>query len=105
MISAFVRNRPLISGIALSVGVGLLAMAITPTITLAADFTTAANGSWQAGATWGNAGSTEGVDYPGPGDSAQIDHAITSMSGDQTFGTGAMDSSFSASSTWGSLPR
>ena len=40
--------------------------------TQAADFTTDDSGLWNAGATWGNLGSTPGVDYPSTGDNATI---------------------------------
>ncbi|WP_447978074.1 hypothetical protein [Candidatus Nitrospira bockiana] len=51
-----------------------------------AAFTTAANGNWNQGATWGNAGNVQGVDYPGPGDTATINHAVT-VTANQTVGT------------------
>ena len=41
-------------------------------------FNDVASGNWNAGATWGNAGSIEGTDYPGPYDTANIDsHTVT----------------------------
>ena len=44
----------------------------------AADFTTAISGNiWNAGATWGNLGSTPGVDYPSTGDNATIANGHT----------------------------
>ena len=43
-------------------------------------------GSWNIGATWGNAGSTEGVDYPGAGDVVTIDGGTVTLTGDQSAG-------------------
>lgn len=46
-------------------------------------FTATQDGNWADGATWGNTSpGTEGVDWPGPGDSASISYEVTFDVGD-----------------------
>ncbi len=52
-----------------------------------ATFNDAASGNWNAGATWGNAGSVESVDYPGPFDPATIDSHTVTLSANQSAAT------------------
>ncbi|MBU4334910.1 MAG: LamG domain-containing protein, partial [Candidatus Omnitrophica bacterium] len=42
-------------------------------------FADEATGNWNSGPTWGNTGSTEGVDYPGGGDTAVIDAYVVTL--------------------------
>lgn len=65
-----------------------------------AAFTSAASGNWNASATWGNSGSppVEGTDYPGDGDTATINHAV-SVTANQTVGTDAAATVLAGSGT------
>ncbi|MBU4334911.1 MAG: hypothetical protein KKD07_10760, partial [Candidatus Omnitrophica bacterium] len=50
-----------------------------------------ATGNWSAGATWGNAGSSEGVDYPGAGDVVTIDGGTVTLTADASIGDITID--------------
>ncbi|OGX58021.1 MAG: hypothetical protein A2306_04360 [Omnitrophica WOR_2 bacterium RIFOXYB2_FULL_38_16] len=49
-------------------------------------FNDAVAGDWNVGATWGNAGSVEGLDYPGSGDVTTIDGIVVTLTADQSVG-------------------
>lgn len=73
--------------------IGFIIFTVAISAAEAASFNDASSGNWNAGATWGNAGSTEGVDYPGLGDTVTINsHTVTltadASCGDITISTG-----------------
>jgi len=56
-------------------------------------FNDTADGNWNSGTTWGNAGSVEGTDYPGPYDTAIINSNTVTLSANQTVSTTTVSSS------------
>lgn len=57
-----------------------------PILSNAANFTSATDGNWNAGATWGNvcAPCTAGVDYPGASDNATVNTGTVTVTGTQS---------------------
>jgi DNA-binding beta-propeller fold protein YncE len=86
------RNRKGVQRLNKLLGIAGLLFLIGVNIAYAASFTAANNGSWNLGTTWHATGGcssscTEGVDYPGPNDTANISSKTVTLSANQNVGT------------------